>query len=357
MAKPVLLVTSYAPPDRVPAFAALHERLGLEVALFGGRTRHATAGPEPAALPFPARPVEEREVHALAASGRHRAVVAGLGGRVALPAAWAGARRAGLPLVLWASLWAHPLSPAHVLSWLPTRALYRSADAVATYGPHVSDYVRARGARDVVEAPQPVDVPFWSAPPTADERRAPFQAAFVGRADREKGIEVLLEAWRASGLGSPHAALVLVGGDRPRSRVPAASAAVRAVGSRPPGEVRNFYGSSDVLVVPSVPTRTFREPWGLVVNEAMCQGTAVIASDAVGAAAGGLVRDGETGLVVPAGDPEALAGALRRLHDDPAERARLAAAGQAEARGFTFERWADGMARAVALAEGKRRSR
>ena len=55
------------------------------------------------------------------------------------------------------------------------------------------------------------------------------------------------------------------------------------------------------------PTRTFREPWGLVVNEAMNRGLAVIATDAVGAAAGGLVRDGSNGLVVPAGDSAALA--------------------------------------------------
>ena len=49
------------------------------------------------------------------------------------------------------------------------------------------------------------------------------------------------------------------------------------------------------------------EPWGLVVNEAMNQATAIIASDAVGAAAGGLVRDGRNGLIVPAGDAGALA--------------------------------------------------
>ena len=84
-----------------------------------------------------------------------------------------------------------------------------------------------------------------------------------------------------------------------------------------PVELRNFYAGSDVVVVPSVPTRTIRETWSLVVNEAMHQGVPVIASDAVGAAAGGLVRDGANGIVVPAGDAGALARAIRRLHDDP----------------------------------------
>lgn len=349
-ARPVLLVTSYAPPDRIGAFAALHAREGLEVALFGGRSHHATAETPAEGDPgFPVRHVSERAVHALAASGRYRAVICGTGGRVALPAAWRGARRARVPFVLWASLWAHPRSAAHALSYLPLRAIYRDADAVATYGPHVSAYVRARGARNVVEAPQAVDVPFWTAPAERDERRATFQVLFAGRALRAKGSEVLLTAWDLSGLRTPQAALVLVGGDHPRSPVPAASAVTYA-GPRTPRDVRNFLGSSDVVVVPSLPTRTFREPWGLIVNEAMCQATTVITSDAVGAAAGGLVRDGQTGVVVPAGDPHALARALRRLAADPGERARLGEAGRRAASGFTYAAWARGMSRALELA-------
>src|SRR5699024_6913995 len=98
------------------AFAALHERVGLEVALFGGRARHATAeAPDPRDLPFPAVHTTQRGVHALAASGRHRAVIAGTNGRAALPAAYTGARRARLAFVLWASLWAHPRTPAHAV--------------------------------------------------------------------------------------------------------------------------------------------------------------------------------------------------------------------------------------------------
>ncbi len=68
-----------------------------------------------------------------------------------------------------------------------------------------------------------------------------------------------------------------------------------------------------MLVLPSVTTPRFREPWGLVLNEAMAAGTAVVATTAVGAAAGGLVLDGETGLVVPERDHAALAAALDRL--------------------------------------------
>ena len=71
MSRPVLFVTNLVPPDRAGAFAALHERVGLELALFGGRSHHATGGVEDPGVPH--RHVSQREVHALAASGRYRA--------------------------------------------------------------------------------------------------------------------------------------------------------------------------------------------------------------------------------------------------------------------------------------------
>jgi len=336
--RPVLFVTNHAPDFRVGAFAALHAREDVVFALVGGGVRHGGAIAPEDALPFPAVRPRQRGIARLAGSGRFRAVVAGLSGRVALPAAYAGARAARVPFVLWATIWRHPRTAAHALSYLPLRHLYRHADAIATYGPHVSAYVRALGARGpVVEAPQSVDDAFWSAPATP-HRRAPFQALFAGRPAPEKGLPVLRAAWALAAL--PAAELVLVGGEDAPS---------------PPAEVRNFYAGSDVVVVPSVPTRDFLEPWGLVVNEAFDQGVPVIATTAVGAAAGGLVRHEETGLVVPAGDAPALAAALRRLHDDAALRARLGAAGRAAvAAGHSHADWAAGMSRALAAAGAAR---
>ena len=357
--KPVLLATGYAPDYRVGAFARLHEREGIEVALFAGRYKHGGAAGEEQ-LPFPHRRVHPRELAALAARGRYRAVICPTSGRLAPLASWAGARRGGVPLILWASLWAHPRSLPHTFSYLPLRRLYGSADAVATYGPHVSAYVRARGARNVHVAPQSVDNDFWSASPQPppSEPAWPHTAAakflFAGRADREKGIGVLLRAWRESGLQAPAAALVLVGAGSGPLVIPAGGAA-DAVNDEPlgldpvpPTELRRMYAAADVLVLPSIPTNTFREPWGLVVNEAMNQGLAVIASDAVGAAAGGLVRNEHNGLVVPAGDSRALAEAITRLAGDAALRERLGHTGAREVAAYSHDAWAEGFARALA---------
>jgi len=60
-----------------------------------------------------------------------------------------------------------------------------------------------------------------------------------------------------------------------------------------------------------------------VINEAFNQGVPVIATDAVGAAAGGLVQDGVNGFVVPERDSVALAQALRRILDNPDLRERF----------------------------------
>jgi glycosyltransferase involved in cell wall biosynthesis len=345
--RPVLVVTNLVPPDRAGAFQALHGREHIELALFGGRSHHATGAVADPGVPH--RTITQREAYTLAASGRYRAVIAGTAGRTALPAAWLGAKRGRVPFVLWSALWSHPRTPAHLLAGAPLlRTIYRDAGAVVTYGPHVSAFVAARGARNVHVAPQAVDVAFWSAPAPAPHRppgNPQFVALSVGRPARYKGLPELLDAWRLSGFGPPDEALELVGEDQaPSGTAPG----VLAAGRLDPPALRNFYAGADVLVMSAIATRDFLEPWGLVANEAMHQRLPIIATSAVGAAAGGLVRHQRNGLVVEAGNATALAGALRTLRDDPALRARLGAAAAQDAAAHTFAAWAAGFSAALA---------
>jgi glycosyltransferase involved in cell wall biosynthesis len=293
-----------------------------------------------------------------AASDRYRAVICGLGGRVALPGSYLAARRARIPFVLWASMWGHPRTPAHALSYLPTLYLYRHADAVVTYGRHVSEYVRARrGSKGhVFEAPQAVE--SWFGQEISPERRAhvrmhagvkedAFMALFVGRLEREKGVQVLLDAWRRADLGDG-AALVLAGEGPLRAQVENAGPGIEALGFVPRDHLPSLYAAADVLVLPSIRTETFLEPWGLVVNEAMHQGTPAIVSDAVGATAGGLVQDGRNGLVAPQGDIEALASRIRSLALNPGLREGLGATARQDVEAFTYPAWVSGMRRGLA---------
>jgi glycosyltransferase involved in cell wall biosynthesis len=83
----------------------------------------------------------------------------------------------------------------------------------------------------------------------------------------------------------------------------------------------------------------------------MLQGTPVIATDAVGAVAGGLVRDRQNGLVVSAGDEVLLAAALRTLAADPALRERLGAAARRDAARLTPTAWVEGVRKALAAVD------
>ena len=348
--RPACLVTGEVSHYRREPFRLLAESQGVEV------IAHASAG----------APLEGLVVHRttqagaarLAGSGRYRAVICSLGGRVALPGAYLAARLRGVPFVLWATIWEHPSTAVHALSRRPTELLYRNADAVATYGTHVSRHVEAaRGTRgDVFVAPQAVDVAHYGAAVPDDERRAARARAggedadllvlYVGRLEREKGVEVLLEAWALAGLG-PRARLAVAGSGPLHGEVARAGDGVRPLGYVDRSRLPALYAAADAVVVPSIRTATFTEPWGLVLNEAMLQRTPVIASDAVGAVAGGLVRDGRNGLVVPAGDPQALAARLRTLAGAPDLRARLGEAGREDAAELTPAAWAHGMGRAL----------
>jgi glycosyltransferase involved in cell wall biosynthesis len=143
----------------------------------------------------------------------------------------------------------------------------------------------------------------------------------LGRLDRLKGIDVLLEAWR--GVAAVHdSAVLLLAGDGPersslermveRLRLPR----VRFLGQR--ADVRPVLWASDVLAMPSR-----YEAMPMAALEALACGVPV-----AGSRAGGIpdiVCDGENGLLVPVEDGRALADALTGVMADEARRRSLAA--------------------------------
>jgi glycosyltransferase involved in cell wall biosynthesis len=354
--RPVALVTGEVSPYRREPFRLLAEAEGMEVIAFRESRGEPTRG-------FTVRRTSQLEAARLVGSGRYRAVIASLGGRIALPATYVAARRARIPFVLWAALRAHPRTPAHALSWLPTRYLYRRADAVVTYGRHVTSYVeRSRGARgNLFEAPQAVSAAHFGAPVSPEQRKAArvragardtdFLLLFVGRLERDKGIHTLIDAWRRAALPEG-ATLALAGAGPLRPNAPG----TRLLGPVDRQRLPALYAAADALVLPSVRTATSLETWGLVVNEAMHQGTPVIASDAVGAVPGGLVREGRNGLVVPAGDAESLATRIRALAMNPALRERMGQAARRDVEQFSEVAWVEGMQQALrAVGAGRAR--
>ena len=109
---------------------------------------------------------------------------------------------------------------------------------------------------------------------------------------------------------------------------------VQFTGALPAGALARHYASADLLVLPSR-----SETWGMVITEALARGIPVVAGDVGGVPqALGRTADGRRpGLLVPAEDPHALAGALHRWLGDPALRRGLR--GAAGRRRTTLARW------------------
>ena len=151
---------------------------------------------------------------------------------------------------------------------------------------------------------------------------------FAGRLVADKGVDVLLNAFREVLDRRPKARLQIFG-------VGEAEADLRALADRLgvdgavewPGAVFGDalaarVSGAWVHAVPSL----WAEPFGLTTTDAMHRGTAVVATDIGGSAE--IVVDGETGALVPPGDAEALAGALSRVLGDRALAVRWGRAGR-----------------------------
>lgn len=194
---------------------------------------------------------------------------------------------------------------------------------------------------------------FFSAPDTRaevrDELGVPGDALLVGtigRLDPWKGHEDFLEAAAAVHQMHPSAVFLVVGdllfescrrnyGNRreqleTHTKKLGLGGITRFLGNRE--DVPRLLGALDILVHPSVEP----EPFGRSIVEAMAAGVPVVATRVGGVPE--IVTDEENGLLVPPGDPAALAKQVSRVLGDDALRARLAMAGQAAARSrFTIE--------------------
>ncbi len=176
-----------------------------------------------------------------------------------------------------------------------------------------------------------VDTDVFRPVPRTTETRGPLAILSIGTLHEVKGQTHLVEACRRlAAAGVPFTCrFVGEGPDRAALERQVSEAGltdrVEFLGRRTRDEIAGLLGSSDVLVAPSVPTRSGkREGIPVVLMEAMSAGLPVVASALSGIPE--LVVDGSSGLTVPPGDPAAIAAALRRLHDDPHLRSRLGAA-------------------------------
>jgi colanic acid/amylovoran biosynthesis glycosyltransferase len=159
--------------------------------------------------------------------------------------------------------------------------------------------------------------------------RRPGQVLFVGRLVAKKGLVHLIRAMQRLGAERPDAEVVVAGDGSLREALAREAAArrvpVRFLGVQTPAQVLDLMQRSALLCAPSVVTASGdAEGLPMTIVEAQAAGLPVIASPSGGSADG--FQDGESGILVPAGDEDRLAAALRALLSDPSRRDRMAAA-------------------------------
>jgi glycosyltransferase involved in cell wall biosynthesis len=266
--------------------------------------------------------------------GRPVSLVHAHGARGALYAGIA-CRLAHIPLVWHVRI----AAPDRRLDWLLARLatqLVAISDAVANRFAHLPLQ------RPIVVIPNAVDDAPLANPGEGHAFRQAYHLedrlliAMVARLSPEKGQEILLEALPQIAAAHPKVTVVFAGtGPQDHQaalamKAQALGVAARCVWLGHVNPVAPVLHAADVIVLPSTVLPGWDEGFGRVLVEAALCGKVVVATRTGGIPE--VVREGETGLLVPAGDPRALANALCLLLQDPGLRRRMGLAGFRDAK-------------------------
>lgn len=210
-----------------------------------------------------------------------------------------------------------------VIRWMEKRMLADVDFALTTSQTTKEEVIRLGVVPGAVSVIKPG---FDLIPPCAAQKQASstVRLLFVGNCIKRKGLHLLVEA--LSLLGDLDIHLDVVGGlgfepryaRRVKDRVRALGLEDRVSfqGSREPNELSRWYAQADIFVLPSL-----YEGYGIVFAEAMSFGLPIISTSA--GAIPEVVEQGKTGLLLPREDIDALAGAIRQLAENPAQREAL----------------------------------
>ncbi|MCS4149360.1 glycosyltransferase family 4 protein [Salinibacter ruber] len=174
----------------------------------------------------------------------------------------------------------------------------------------------------------------------------PFTFLFAGHANRRKGVDVLLRASEQLNRDGLSHQLQFAGG-REETLFDTTEAPVELLGYLDRSNLADAFRQADCLVLPSR-----HDSFGRVVVEAMATGLPVLVSEHVGAKE--LVREGETGWVVPAEDVPALRKQMRWCLEHRDQLRQMSTVAVRTARGYSWESYRSSVVETIySVVEGK----
>ena len=276
-------------------------------------------------------------------------------------------------LVVWHTVWYYPdtIQYKFFLSRLLMVILNNYTDAIVVYGEHGKKFLTDKGVKKekIFIAWQTVDNDLFGREVSHNEidsitNKLKLQKdkkiiLYVGRLIRLKGIEILLKSLRCLKDSKKAFTMLFCGDGDMRKEITEycikENIEYRITGLIPYHELPVYYKIARVLVLPSITTKTLKEAWGLVVNEAFNQGCPAIVTDAVGAGVGGLIKDGENGYLIPEGNVKELTNALNSILEDDAIYQKMCLNALEEIKEWNYERQVKGFLDAIEYSSAEKR--
>lgn len=225
-------------------------------------------------------------------------------------------------VIFWVEEWCEPVKTVRKLSMPFLHYMARHCNAVVVSGiaarNHIINYsaslqkIFLSPNSSYVESPSSVKLPI---------KTGEFIILYLGRLVKYKGANYLIRAFSMLEKTHKNVKLIIAGRGDFKHYLESLSQQLRVKNitfTDVPSDIEKsyYYNLCDLFVLPSIWQPAFCEAWGLVLNEAMQFGKAVITTNAVGAAPD-LVENGVNGFIVKNSDPNSLYDAMKRIVENP----------------------------------------
>ncbi|MFC1854316.1 glycosyltransferase family 4 protein [Candidatus Dependentiae bacterium] len=220
---------------------------------------------------------------------------------------------------------------------------YKETDYISVPSEHVYKSFVDRGVDEakLIKVSYGIDVRKFSLPRTGRPKK--FRLLFVGQIGVQKGIHILLEAWKQLALPGNEVELILVGDlladGRKILRPFKDDPTIKIVGPVRHDKLGEFYRSASVFVLPSM-----QEGLAMVIGEAMASGIPCICSSRTGAFE--IMREGQDGFIFKVGDVKDLMKKILWCFENQNEIFEMGKKASARAHEFTWDHYGDNMIQA-----------